>query len=88
MTQFQPSNLLTSSACSIMLKTHADDAMKSLKCISMINLIITNQIDKKRRKKILKEKKKQRNSKKLIITYKYLSFGNKISNNNYRNNYN
>ena len=31
--QFQPSNLIMSSACSIILWTHPDDAVKPLKCI-------------------------------------------------------
>ena len=35
LTQFQPRNLLTSSACSIILWTSADDAMTPLKCMSV-----------------------------------------------------
>lgn len=35
LTQCQPSNLLTSEACSIILCTHVNDAMKPLKCIEM-----------------------------------------------------
>ena len=34
-THFQPSNLPTLSACSIIVLTFADDAMKPLKCISV-----------------------------------------------------
>lgn len=37
-TQSQPSNFITSSPCSILLWTHADDAMKAVKCISVMGL--------------------------------------------------
>ena len=36
--QFQPRNLITSKACSIILWTHAVDAMKSLKCVSKLSM--------------------------------------------------
>ena len=37
-TQSQPSNFLTSSPCSVLLWTHVNDAMKALKCISVMGL--------------------------------------------------